>query len=86
MLSQLLSAKNIIVPSDQDFVDEVGPCRPLPAAPPATEVAAEAEGLVGDSDSGNSSPGEKEVASAADVHLDIESPPHGFVVATQRIF
>ena len=81
MLSQLPSVENLIVPSGQDLLNEVVPSGPLPAAQPATEVAANAEGLVGDSDSGNSSPGEKEVATAVDVHLDIEPPPQVFVVA-----
>ena len=78
MLSQLLSSENLIVPSDH-YVNV--PLGSTGLAALAAESAAPTEGLVGDSDSGNSSPGEKEVVSAASVHLDVEPPPQGFVVA-----
>ena len=76
MLSQLVSAGGLIVPSGQDM-----PARPLSGNPPAAELVAFDEGLIGNGDSGNSSPGEKAVAEAILVHLDVDPHPQGFVVA-----
>jgi hypothetical protein len=78
LLSQLLSSENLIVPSGQDVNEPLGSSG---LAALAAGSAAPTSGLVGDSDSGNSSPGEGEVASAARVHLDVDPPPQGFVVA-----
>ena len=78
MLSQLLSSEILIVPSGQVLHE---PLAASGLAAPAAGPTDLATGLVGDSDSGDSSPGEEAVTSAVRAQLEADPPPQGFVVA-----